>query len=82
MQCMFMWDQLNKTQNFLQKPQISQQNKKPRSKMHEMHEEWEKEEEKKKTFANKFELGLGQILEEKRVFSEKRWFGSREKREG
>ena len=48
MQCMFMWDQLNKTQNFLQKPQISQQNKKPRSKMHEMHEEWEKEEEKKK----------------------------------
>ena len=37
---------------------------------------------KKKTFANKFELGLGQILEEKRVFSEKRWFGSREKKEG
>ena len=42
----------------------------------------EKKKRKKKTFANKFELGLGQILEEKRVFSEKRWFGSREKKEG
>ena len=41
-----------------------------------------KKRKKKKTFANKFELGLGQILEEKRVFSEKRWFGSREKKEG
>ena len=49
MQCMFMWDQLNKTHPKIvsKNPKYPNKIKKPRSKMHEMHEEWEKEEEKK-----------------------------------